>query len=409
VTSDFVVGPRGRPALFVHFAGSAVMRLAPPLLQLALLVIVARRGSFDDVGRLALASATSFLCGALAEAGFSTTLSIPRVAFGVSEPPLRATARLRIGAALGGSAIYAALWGAGLGDHDPIFLIVTPLPFVLALAVGYAGVMNASGLLRLEGMISLGESLLVLALALAGAFTMAAFPAVLIALTVGRATGTLARALLVRRIPQSDAVPQHGVARVQRGFFLLTAAIVVQGQVDMLAIGFAGTLAVAAVYGPLVRTSASALLGTESLTWGLYGAAHPEERDEAGWIDRHWRLLTLALSVVSAAVFVFLAQPFLRLVLDRSLPDLDAAVALFGITMVVRAGSLILNVAIVRAGRQRNETPAVALAAVALAGGAAIAARADSLTGLAAARLGSEVIIATGFLLLSRGASVRAG
>jgi hypothetical protein len=69
--------------------------------------------------------------------------------------------------------------------------------------------------------------------------------------------------------------------------------------------------------------------------------------------------------------------------------------------MVVRAASLIWNVTIVRAGRQREEIPFVALAAVALAVGATIAARADSITSLAVARLISEVIIAGGFLFLS--------
>jgi O-antigen/teichoic acid export membrane protein len=401
VSSDLGVAARGRTALLLHFAGSAVMRFAPPLLQLALLVVVARRGSIDDVGRLALASAVSFLCGALAEAGFSTTLSIPRVAFGLEHPPLRATLPLRVTAAVGGSALYAALWGTGLGHHDPVFLIVTPLPFFLALATGYAGAMNASGLLRLEGLVSLGESALVLILAVAGSFAISALPAVLIALTLGRAIGTAVRAIVLRQTPQTDSTPPRGVARIQAGFFLLTGAVVLQGQADMLAIGFAGTLAVAAVYGPLVRTAASALLVTESLTWGLYGAAHPDEHGGAGWVGRHWRLLTVALSVLSAILFVLLAEPFLRVVLDRSLPHIRSAVVIFGITMVVRAASLIWNVTIVRAGRQREEIPFVALAAVALAVGATIAARADSITSLAVARLVSEVIIAGGFLFLS--------
>jgi O-antigen/teichoic acid export membrane protein len=384
------------------------MRFAPPLLQLALLVIVARRGSLEDVGALALASAVSFLCGALAEAGFSTTLSIPRVAFGLDDPPLRATATLRVGAAVGGSVLYTGLWAAGLGNHDPVFLIVAPLPLFLALAHGYAGVMNASGLLRLEGIVSLAETALVLVLAVAGSFLMSALAAVLIALTVGRAVGTVARAIVLRRTPQSDALRQ-GVARVQFGFFLLTGVVVVQGQVDMLAIGFAGTLATAAVYGPLARTAASALLVTDSLTWGLYGAAHPDERGDTGWIGRNWRVLTLLLSLLAAVAFALLAEPFLRLVLDRSLPDLRAAVLLLAVTVIVRGASLVLNVSIVRAGRQREEIPFVAVGGVALAAGAAIAARADSLTGLAAARLGSEIIIAAGFVLLSLRPPVSAG
>lgn len=383
------------------------MRLAPPLVQLALLVMVARRGSFDDVGSLALASAVSFLCGALAEAGFSTTLSIPRVAFGVDAPPLRATAPHRLAVAAAGSCLYTLLWAAGLGHHDPVFLLVAPLPFALALAVGYAGVMNASGALRLEGIVSLAESVLVVVLALVLVFLLPALIGALIGLTVGRAAGTAARALLIRRLPQSDARPPRGVVRVQYGFFLLTAAIVFQGQADMVVIGFAGTLATAAVYGPLVRTAASALLLTESLTWGLYGAAHPQERGDVSWVGRHWQLLTLCLSVVSAAVFVALAQPFLEFVVDRQLPDLSAAVALLGVMMVARGAALVLNVSIVRAGRQREELPYVVLAGVVLAVAAAFAAHAHSLTGLAAARLGSEALIAAAFFWLSLRPSLR--
>jgi hypothetical protein len=169
----------------------------------------------------------------------------------------------------------------------------------------------------------------------------------------------------------------------------------------MLAIGFAGTLAIAAVYGPLIRTSVSALLGTESLAWGLYGAAHPDERGEPGWMGRHWRLLALLASVASAIAFALLAEPFLRFILDRSLPDLTNAVILLAFAIVGRAAWLVLNVSIVRAGRQREETPVMAIAGIALAVGAAIAARENSVTGLAAARLASEAVIAAGFLYLS--------
>src|SRR5437588_11014218 len=82
--------------LFLPFVGAAVTKLAPPLVQLLLLLLVARESTLDDVGRLALASAVSFLCGALGELGFATTLSIPRPTFGVEMPPLRATARVRV-------------------------------------------------------------------------------------------------------------------------------------------------------------------------------------------------------------------------------------------------------------------------------------------------------------------------
>src|SRR2546423_7582435 len=86
--------------LFLHFAGAAVTKLAPPLVQLLLLLLVARESTLDDVGRLALASAVSFLCGALAELGFMTTLSIPPPQFGVEAPTLHATARVRVDSAI---------------------------------------------------------------------------------------------------------------------------------------------------------------------------------------------------------------------------------------------------------------------------------------------------------------------
>ena len=100
--------------LFPHFAGAAVTKLAPPLVQLLLLLLVARESTLDDVGRLALASAASFLCGALGELGFATTLSIPRPTFGTPSPPLRATGRVRVVSAVAGSLLYLVLWGAGL-------------------------------------------------------------------------------------------------------------------------------------------------------------------------------------------------------------------------------------------------------------------------------------------------------
>src|SRR5712692_5605600 len=148
------------------FTGAGVAKLAPPLVQFVLLLLVARAGSLDDVGRLALASAGAFLCGALAELGLATSLSIPKVTFGTEGVPLRATRRLRLTAAVLGCFLYVTLWAAGLGGHDPVLLLVAPLPFALALAYGYAGAMNASGELHYEIPVSLGESALVLASAL---------------------------------------------------------------------------------------------------------------------------------------------------------------------------------------------------------------------------------------------------
>ncbi len=70
--------------------------------------------------------------------------------------------------------------------------------------------------------------------------------------------------------------------------------------------------------------------------------------------------------------------------------------------IVVRFAVLILGVDIVRAGRQREQVPMLGAAAAVLAVGASIAASADSLTGLAAARLASEVVLVGGFAFLVR-------
>src|ERR671924_156305 len=354
-----------------------VAKLAPPLVQLGLLLLVARRGSLDDVGRLALASAASFLCGSLAELGFATTLSLPRLTFGTAEPPLRATERLRVGAAFGGAGLYSVLWAAGLGGHDPVLLLVAPLPFALAISSSYSGAMNASGMLRVEGAVSLAESVAILAIASIGSFHGSAFTWALLGLTLGRAGGTIARA--------------------QLPFALATLAIVVQGQADMLAIGFFGSLAVAGVYGPLLQTTYAPLLSAEAL----------DELGDSGWLARHRRAAGLCLGVLLAGAFALLAEPFLRFLLHRPLPDLTPAVSLFALVVVARFVALVFNVEVLRAGRQRDEIPILGLASLALALGGALAAAAGSLTGPARARLRSEVIIAVGYVLLARRASAQ--
>src|SRR5919108_4490163 len=158
---------RVKTSVVFHFAGSATTKLAPPATQFLLLFIVARQSTIGDVGRLALASAASFACGALADIGFATTLSVPRPYFGTNRPPVRGTRRARLSAALGGAGLYVVLWAAGLGGHDPRFLIVAALPSVLALSYGYSGVINAAGPPWWEGTGALVEAALGLVLALA--------------------------------------------------------------------------------------------------------------------------------------------------------------------------------------------------------------------------------------------------
>jgi polysaccharide biosynthesis protein PslH len=199
-----------------------------------------------------------------------------------------------------------------------------------------------------------------------------------------------------------------GAGRAQLPFALATVAIVFQGQADMVAIGFFGSLALAGVYGPLVRTAYSTLLSAEAVSWGLYGGAHPDEREDAGPLARRWRPLALGLGVVLAVLFALLAEPFLRLLLDRPLPGLTTAVLLFSLVVVARFVTLVLNVEILRAGRQRDEIPVLGLASCVLAVGGVFAARAHSIDALAAVRLGSELLIAGGYFLISRRPPLRA-
>lgn len=392
---------RGRE-LLVHLSGATIGRLAPPLLQLALLLIVSRGGSLNDVGLLALGSSVAFLCGALGELGFANSLSVPRVAFGSKAPPLGPTVKLRVAGALGAGCLYVVLWTAGIGHHDAVLLLLMPLPPALALAHGYAGAMNASGLLRLEGKVSAGESVVALALALVSSSVVDALPAALFGLAVGRVLGTVARGLLLRRVPQSASVEVGSIPRSQLWFALSTAGFVTQGQVDMVAVGLAGSLALAAVYGPAVRASGSVLLGGEAITYALYGRAHPDEGGHTGWLYRRWRSALIGGAVAAALVFALLAQPFLEWLLGRQLHGLGALIILLAVVIVVRFVVLVLGVDIVRAGRQQEQVPMLAGAAIVLAIGASIAASADSLTGLAVARLVSEAVLAGGLAFLVR-------
>src|SRR5687768_4857674 len=322
--------------VILHFTGAGVTKLAPPLVQFALLLFVARRGSLDDVGLLALGSAIAFLCGALAELGLATSFSMPRVAFGTDGPPLRATRRLRMGSAALGSVVFMLLWAAGVGGRDPVLLLAAPLPIALALAYGYSGAMNASGRLRYEIPVTVGESLLILAIALLGSTVAPALSASLAALTVGRGAGTAVRMLLVRRIPQSRAPRVPGVARIQAPFMLATMGWVLQGQVDIVVLGYVGALATLAIYAPLVRTAYSALLSAEALSWALFGGANPEDREGGGRLTRRWRPLSLGFGVVVAPGFVAVAQPFLEFLLDRDVQDVGTPALLFGFVILAR-------------------------------------------------------------------------
>jgi O-antigen/teichoic acid export membrane protein len=393
---------RVRSSIVLHFAGGATTKLGPPATQLLLLLIVARQSSVGEVGKLALASAASFGCGAAADIGFATTLSVPGVYFGTARPPLRGTRRARTAAALTGALLYVVLWAAGLGGHDARFLIVAPLPTVLALSYGYSGVVNAAGALWWEGAVALVEAATVLLTTVVLVLAAdAALTAALVALLAGRSLGVLARAQVVRRLPQSDQVPAS-IARTQAPFAASTGLTVVQGQVELLALGFVGGgFALAGVYGPLLRTAMGLLLVAEAVSWGLYGGVgRTLERQQR--LVRAWTGVGLALGVVFAIVFVLLAHPFLELLLGRNVTDTHAAIVLLAATIATRFSSFVLTVPLVRAGRQREQVPVIAAATAVVSVLGLIAAASGSLTGLAGSRLASEGVIALGYLALVR-------
>ena len=390
-----------RRSIVLHFAGGATTKLAPPLTQFLLLLVVARESTVAEVGKLALASAASFACGAIADIGFATTLSVPGAYFGTSTPPVRGTRRVRVAAALGGALLYVLLWGAGLGGHDARFLIVAPLPTVLALSYGYSGAVNAAGALWWEGAVALVEATVVLVVAFALAHTAdAALTAALVGLLVGRSLGVVARALVIRRLPQSEDAPAS-VARTQTPFALSTLLTVAQGQIELLALGFVGSYALAGVYGPLLRTAMGLLLVAEAVSWGLYGGVgRTPERQQR--LVRAWTGAGLGLGVLFAIAFAIVAHPFLDFLLGRKVDAAPAAIAFLAIVIATRFGSFVLTVPLVRAGRQREQVPVVAAAAAVLAVFGLVAAASGSLTGLAGSRLASEVVIAVGYLALVR-------
>jgi O-antigen/teichoic acid export membrane protein len=394
-------GASVRRNIALHFAGGAATKLVPPATQFLLLLIVARESTLGEVGKLALASAASFACGAVGEIGFTTSLSSSRAYFGTTAPPVRGTRRLRLAAALSGTLLYVVLWGAGLGGHDARFLIVAPLPTVLALSYGYAGVVNAAGALWWEGAVAIVEGVLVLLITLAlAAGSSGALTAALVALVIGRGLGLLGRAVVIRRLAQSQLVPAS-VLRVQTPFAAGTVLNVAQGQIELLALGFVGSYALAGEYGPLLRAGMGFVLLAEAVSWGLYGGvgwtAERQQRLVRGWIG-----VGVALGIVFAVAFGLAAHPFLEFLLGREVAGVGGAIVLLALVIAMRFGSFVLTVPLIRAGRQREQVPVVAAAVVALTVLGLLAAASGSLAGLAGSRLASEAVILVGYLWLVR-------
>ncbi len=380
-------------------------------MQLVLLVVVGRRGSLDDVGLLALASAVAFNCGSIAEAGFNTSLSVPEAYLGERHPPLAATRRARFAAALGGSLLYALLWAAGLGRHEPVLLIPLALPALLAISYGYAGVMNAAGQLRIEGRISVAESVLAMALLFPLLSIMAPLAAALTALVAGRAVGTLARAASVRHLPQSDVAAVSGLGRTHAWFVATQGSTALHAQIDVIILGFFGSFALLGVYGPLVRIAYAGLLVAEGLAWGLYGRTTHERvvaagrRPQRSLGDRllgNWRLSGMLIGCACAAGFWLLGAPLLEFVIDRSVDGLRLPVTLLALAVLVRFGMFVLCVDIIRGGLQKARLPVELLAAAVLGGMAVVGALDDSLTALSIGKVMCEVVILAGYWRIAR-------
>jgi O-antigen/teichoic acid export membrane protein len=176
---------------------------------------------------------------------------------------------------------------------------------------------------------------------------------------------------------------------------------VVQGQLDIVVIGFLGTLTLAALYGPLLRAAYSVLLIPEALSWALYGdAARSRVFGREGRVSTRTFFVTLGLA--TGIAFAVSAQPFMSLLLGRSIHGLLLAVLLFALVIPIRSLSSSFGIELVRSGRQAKRIPIIAGAGVVLLAGAATAAVSGSITGLAAARLASEIVIVLGYRTILR-------
>lgn len=387
-----------------HFGGALLSKLVPPAVQLVLLLAIARLGTLPDVGRLALASATSFTCGGLAELGFGTSLSVPRAYFGVELPPVRGTRALRLSAALAGSLVYCLLWAFGLGNHDATFLILAPLPALLALSYGYAGIMNAETGLVAEGRITVIEA--ALSLAVAGVLLVVADPlvAALTGLLAGRSLGTLLRLRVVRVLPQSGAVQTRSVLSTQTWFLVATTVVVVNGQIDVIATGFGSAFATLGVFSPLMRTAYGLSLVAEALSWSLYGSAgsRPSPGSRVVRFVQEWSRNAPILGLACSIAFLAVAPWAIPLILGQAVHDLLLPVLLFAAVVLTRFVTFSFSLQIIRAGRQRARVPPLVVATFVLLASGTTGALTGSISVLAAGRLLSEAAVAVGYALVVR-------
>jgi hypothetical protein len=386
-----------------HFAGAVLSKFMPPALQFLLLVYVGRSETVHDVGVLALGSAAAFLGGIVGDIGFQTSLSLPRAYYDVEDPPLVATRRLRYFAAACGSLIYLALVAGGLGRSDAHLWLLGPLPFLLAVSLGLSGAMNAVGKLQIEGRIAVTESIAAAALAVAtGRATHDALTGAFVGLTAGRAVGLALRLATVARLSQSRLPLVGSLWRRQRGFAVSNAALIFQGQGELVTLGMLGTVALAAAYAPLLRLAFTAALLGEALAWAIFFRER-EARGRALYPDsglgRHPIVSAFGLGAVISLCFAAVAPAVVHLIS----PDITVsatAVALLALVIPVRFAVLGISVEIVRYGMQIRRVPSLVLSSGALVAGTLVAAAVESVQGVASARLASEVVLCVAFAVV---------
>lgn len=389
-------------SVVIAIGSSAASKMAPAIVQLFLLLLVARQGTTTDVGVVALASALAFFCGAIGEFGFGTSLAAPQHDFGAEGAPLRATRRVRVAAASTASGVYALLWLVGLGAHDPRMLLAVPLPFALALTYGYAAALNRSGLLAREGAVTFVETVVVICGAVALSTQVDPAGAALGAVAVVRVAGAVTRARLCGAARSSSA-SRLPVLRMQLPLVAVNAVVVVQGQIDLLVLGFAGAIALAGLWGPLVRLAYGVLLVAEAASWTLLGRLGDAlERAEARGEFGRWRGTAIAIACGAAVTFFVVAPSFIDLAFGSDFVPPDGAILALSLLIPVRTAAFVQSVAIVRAGAHARRLPVLVAAAAILGTGAVVAASADSITVLAAARLASEVVLAAGYTGIAR-------
>jgi hypothetical protein len=388
-----------------HFAGAVLSKFTAPALQFFLLTYVGRTQTVHDVGLLALGSAAAFLAGALGDVGFQTSLSLPRAYYGVEDPPLVATRRVRYVAATCGSLIYLGLVGAGLGRSDAHLWLLGPLPFTLALSLGLSGAMNAVGMLEIEGRIAIAESLVSAVLSVGiGQWAGDPLAGACVGLTAGRAIGLAFRSLATARLPQSRVRCLGGLWRKQQGFILSNVALIFQGQADLLMLGMLGTVALAAAYAPILRLAYTAALLAEALAWALFfrerrargGALYPDSR-----LGRHPVISAASVGTLISVAFVA-GSPAIVHLISPNIPVSPVAVVLLGLVIPVRFAIFALSLDIVRHGRQVHRVPSLVFSSIVLAAGTLLAAAMGSAGGVATARLMSEILLTGAFGIVAR-------